>query len=503
LNRNNFRFPSAPPRALMMPMRRIATIIALASPCLAAAPVPAQYGWERDAMYAYRVKIQTTESGTKARYISSITGHVVYHCRAANPHGFTLRAYNETALARHTTAGKRFPPFGVFRLGWKLFDGRQLVKAHHEPADVIFRSNGQVISRNSANLREFDFADLTRLVLVELAPANQVNWAVTEPVVIHHQARTTAPGRVGLVKVDTAPLPGKLTIEFARENNSLASKLLAEVESKLGKPRIRIEGTGETTFDKTGIPARHSWDGKIFITEKNIERTVPIQIEWNRLAGAAAVQVLRPPAPAPRLDRRIIPADELKTTLARLRQPFTQHRLQLLAKVVLGDPKTATTKLREETAAMLVELLRHDDPFVRRDAARALANWGSPKSLPAIIAALDDAQMTVRWAAVDALGSLRDPRGMGAVAKHLGSGREIPACTNALGFFGRAIPGIEPHLTPLLKNKNVTVRTETCRLLAAFGTRQSQTALKIATLDSIPEVAKAAAAALKTISQRP
>ena len=110
--------------------------------------------------------------------------------------------------------------------------------------------------------------------------------------------------------------------------------------------------------------------------------------------------------------------------------------------------------------------------------------------------------MTVRWAAIDALGSLRDPRGMEPVALHLGSGREIAAAVNALQFLGRAEPGIEPYLLSLMKNKKSKVRVETSRLLAAFGTGKSATALTLAAKDADTAVAKAASIALEIIRKR-
>jgi HEAT repeat protein len=91
---------------------------------------------------------------------------------------------------------------------------------------------------------------------------------------------------------------------------------------------------------------------------------------------------------------------------------------------------------------------------------------------------------------------------MESVAQHLGSGREIAAAVNALQFFGRAVPGIEPHLMSLMKNKNSTVRVETSRLLAAFGTGKSLPALMLAAKDTDAAVAKAASAALEVIRKR-
>ena len=484
-----------------MPMREavIISLLAGAVAWAAGAPVPEQYGWRRDAMYVYRVNIETHE----ADYISSLRGDVVYHCRAANPHGFTLRSYNLATLQRHSKAGRRFPPFGVFQMGWRFFDGRKVGRQMRPPVDVIFRPNGEVISRVGADARAFEFIEPSRLLLDRLAPAKENEWSITEPVQLNYERRLTPAGNGRLVKMEKTPLAGKLTRRFRREKNALFQTLTLETAAAVGQPRMRVKGTGRTTFDDAGIPVQFEWTGKIILHDGARERTVPLTIVWQRLAAAEAQRVLRPPAPATRLERRPIAADELKTLLAELRQHFSQRRPQALAQLALGDPKTSQPAQRAEVAAAAVVLLKDPDPFLRRDAARTLANWGDAKSIPALIAALDDKQMTVRWATIDALGSLRDPRGMGPVAKHLGSGRENAAAANALQFFGRAIPGLEPHLTPLLENMNADVRLETCRLLAAFGTGKSAPALAKAAKDKNAKVAEAAAIALKAIRKRP
>ena len=46
--------------------------------------MPAQYGWQREGLYVYRVTIETTEGRYRARY----AGPVIYLCRAANPQSF-------------------------------------------------------------------------------------------------------------------------------------------------------------------------------------------------------------------------------------------------------------------------------------------------------------------------------------------------------------------------------------------------------------------------------
>ena len=121
--------------------------------------VPAQYGWQREGLYVYRITIETTEDRYRARY----AGPVIYLCRAANPHGFTLRCYNRAQLHRFTLANRRFPPFGVFQMGGRWHDGRSTGQKRHGPVDFVFRPTGEIIERHGTSPL-LDMLDPTRLV---------------------------------------------------------------------------------------------------------------------------------------------------------------------------------------------------------------------------------------------------------------------------------------------------------------------------------------------------
>ena len=500
VNPNNFRFSAVARRALMMPMR-LAWIIGMicSFAAWAAAPaVPTQYAWQRNAMYVYRVNIESAEEG----YQPSLRGDVVYLCRASNPHGFTLRCYNFAVLQRHSKSGRRFPPFGVFQMGWRFFDGKQVGRQTRPPVDVVFRPNGELLARAGVASRVFDLNDPSRLVLDRLGSETETKWTTVENVKIIHERRASQPGTGRLVRLDKTPLTGLLTVNYQRRAGTLFQTLALSTRVVPSRVRVQVEGTGRTTFNEEGIPAQFAWKGIITDHDGATERKVPLKIFYQLLSGSEAARVLRSPAPATRSQRRPIAAAEMKKLLVDLQQRLSAGRPKALERLVVGDPRGTSPAQRDKVSAALVNVLGDSDPFLRRDAARALANWGSAASVLALIARLNDPQMTVRWAVIDALGSLRDPRGMEPVVRHLGSGREIAAAVNALQFFGRAVPGIEPHLLSLMKNKNSTVRVETSRLLAVFGTDKSAPTLTLAAKDADAEVAKAASAALVAIRKR-
>jgi len=500
MNRNNFLFSAMVHRALMMSMRlalMIGMICSLAAWAVAPA-VPSQYAWQRNVMYVYRVNIESAEEG----YQPSLRGDVVYLCRASNPHGFTLRCYNFAVLQRHSNSGRRFPPFGVFQMGWRFFDGKQVGPQTRPSADVVFRPNGELLTRAGAVSGVLDLNDPLRLVLDRLGSETETEWTTVKNVKIIHERRASQPGTGRLVRLDKTPLTGLLMVKYQRRAGTLFQTLTLSTRVVPSRIRVQVEGEGRTIFNNAGIPAQFAWEGIITDHDGVNERTVPLKISYQLLVGSEMARVLRPPAPATRSQRRPIAAAEMKKLLVDLQQRLSDGRPKALARLVVGDPRGTSPAQRDKVSVELVNVLGDSDPFLRRDAARALANWGNTASVPALIARLQDSQMTVRWAAIDALGSLRDPRGMGPIAKHLGSGREIAATVNALQFFGRAVPGIEPHLLSLMENKNSTVRVETSRLLAAFGTVKSVPSLTLAAKDANAAVAKAASIALEVIRKR-
>ena len=484
----------------MMSMR-LACMVGLICSLAAWAAVPAvpsQYAWQRNVMYVYRVNIESAEEG----YQPSLRGDVVYICRASNPHGFTLRCHNFAVLQRHSNNGRRFPPFGVFQMGWRFFDGKQVGRQTRPPEDIVFRPNGEVLARARLVPGVFDLNDPSRLVLDRLEPETKSEWTTSENIKIVHERRTLQSGKGRLVRLDKTTLTGLLTINYQRKAGALFQTLTLNTRDIPSRIRVQMEGKGSTTFNKAGIPVEFVWEGIITDHDGVNERTVPLKIFYHLLSDSEAVRILRPPAPATRLERRPIAAAEINKLLVDMQQRFSERRPKALARLVIGEPRGVPSVQRDNVSAMLVNVLGDGDPFLRRDAARALANWGNAASVPALIARLNDPQMTVRWAAIDALGSLRDPRGMEPVVLHLGSGREIAAAVNALQFLGREVPGIEPYLLSLMKNKNSKVLVETSRLLATFGTGKSAPALTLAAKGADAAVAKAASNALEIIRKR-
>ena len=459
--------------------------------------VPSQHGWKRDAMVVYQVNVESAEP----EYFPSLRGPVVYLCRAANPHGYTLRCYNQAAIQRHAKGGRRFPPFGVFQFGWRFFDGKSVGSVWRAPQDVVFRPNGEILLR-SGSVRVLDLQDPSLLVLDRLGPENLEEWTVKESVQIQHEARSAPAGVDRLVRIIKTPVEATLIIHYRRTASGLGHECLLKTAPSTEGVHLKLAGRGVTQFAAVGLPKSMNWKGQLTEQLGASLRVVPVNISHRRMSTVEADQVLRPPAPVTRAERRQLEKKDLELILPDLRQRFSNARPQALERLVTGEPRTVPEGFHPKVVAALTELLRDTDPFIRRDAARALANWGTAEVVPALAAALNDRQMTVRWAAVDALGSLRDPQGLEPLIQHMAAGREMAAVTNALMFYGRARPGLETHLLPLLSSDRPEVRLETSKLLTQFGTPRSLAQLSQLTRDADPEVAKASMEAIKAVRKR-
>ena len=282
---NNFHFAVRANNGLIAAMRLVwmtALAVGLGEGAFAvAAPVPGEHAWARDGAYVYRVRVESQE----AKYLPSLRGEVVYLCRAANPHGFTLRCHNFLTLQRHSNEGRRFPPFGVFQLGWKFFDGSSVGRVPRPPVDVVFDTRGKRLVRAGAPARDFDLTDPSLLVVHRFAPKGTNEWTVTEQVRLVHEQRFVRAGEEGFVRIKKTPLIGTLRIKYHREAEELAQSLILETPNTPGQPRIRLAGKGTTTFSASGIPVKFSWEGKLTDHNGQTERTLPVTIHYELLTG--------------------------------------------------------------------------------------------------------------------------------------------------------------------------------------------------------------------------
>jgi HEAT repeat protein len=175
-----------------------------------------------------------------------------------------------------------------------------------------------------------------------------------------------------------------------------------------------------------------------------------------------------------------------------------------LAAEWLGTAKVNAAR-RNEAASALGELLKEKDEGAQEAAVRALVSWGNKGNVPALVALVEAEgfghAQTMRNAAIEALGPLKDERGVIPVAKRLLDGnvataREASKSLKAMGSIA------EPAILTFLGNVNPNLRIEACRILEAIGTKESVKALTTVSRGRDRTVAQAATKALEAINAR-
>ncbi|SIO19724.1 HEAT repeat-containing protein [Singulisphaera sp. GP187] len=175
-----------------------------------------------------------------------------------------------------------------------------------------------------------------------------------------------------------------------------------------------------------------------------------------------------PVAPA---QPRVVLGDFTDQALADLKSPNPHFR-----KMALGRLKNAPPNDRRDEIAKAVEpLLTDPDGFCRSDAAKTLAVWGGVDSTPALLKVLKDPAFNVRWAILDALKELRDPKAAEALIDYLMTSNDRGKAAEALKAIG---PSAEEAVLRGLTHHDGFARMDVCRILQAIGTLKSVPALQ-------------------------
>ncbi len=454
-------------------------------------------GWRMDESYAYRVAVIAHEK----EYVASLRGHVVYVVRAANPHGFTLRCHDQLSVQRHSHAGRLFPPFGIFRVGWRHFDGGDVGHKLRAPTDVVVDRQGRWLAVSGSPQAPRDLTDPAMLVLETMPGSLGATWAATNTVRVTLERTLKEEEHSRLVKLDRTPVLAEERVAYRVESattNLVTVRRQTRLKAQGEDGGVELAGEGLLEFDRAqGVFSSLNFTGQL-TRERNGTAAAPIRVEvqYELLRGAAHANALRPRPPASRAERRPLPADELDLCLADLRRLISFPRHRAADTLARAEPQDR----RSEVVAALVPVLGDSDSFTRAAACRALAVWGDGAAVPALIARLEDAHLTVRWAAVDAVAALRDPRAALPVARLLASGREMAPAAYALEQMGAAA---EPAMMSLLRHPQPEVRRIACSLLATSGSLRSVLPLVEASREGTqPTVVAAARRALREIFQR-
>ena len=130
----------------------------------------------------------------------------------------------------------------------------------------------------------------------------------------------------------------------------------------------------------------------------------------------------------------------------------------------------ARPPLSAEQQAKLVKALDHYDPAIRSGAARVIARQKFAGTGDALIKAVNDSQAEVRYAAMRALGAIRDERAVGALTEQLAyykKGEGAWAALDALAHL--AAPASVPLFRERLQDKDPYIRRAAAEGLGRTG----------------------------------
>jgi HEAT repeat protein len=163
----------------------------------------------------------------------------------------------------------------------------------------------------------------------------------------------------------------------------------------------------------------------------------------------------------------------------------------------------ARPPLTAEQQAKLVKALDHYDPAVRSGAARVIERSKFPGTGDALIKAVNDSHPEVRYAAMRALGAIREERAVPALNEQLTYYKKGEGAWSALHALALIAPAASiPVFTERLQDKDPYMRRSAAEGLARAGDMNSIEALeRMVTSDDSPMARLACAFALQKLGR--
>jgi HEAT repeat protein len=176
-------------------------------------------------------------------------------------------------------------------------------------------------------------------------------------------------------------------------------------------------------------------------------------------------------------------------------------KVRLEAIYTLGT--IARPPLADEGVPQLIKALDHYDPVIRTGAARVVGRLQVKAAGDALIRATNDSNGGVRFAAMRALGAIREDRAVQALTEQFNFYGKGEGAWSALDALARiANPSSIPLFKARLADKDPFLRRAAAEGLARTGDKSAISALQIGTgSDSSPMVRTAMAFALQTLGQ--
>jgi len=196
---------------------------------------------------------------------------------------------------------------------------------------------------------------------------------------------------------------------------------------------------------------------------------------------------------------RAVPEELVTSLLTAVDDEMPKVRLEAMyAFGVLAKPP-----LTPDQHGHLVKALDHYDPAIRTAAARVIARQKFPDTGDALIKAVNDSSADVRYAAMRALGAIRDERAVPALTEQFAFYKKGEGAWSALDALARiASAASVPTFKERLQDKDAYIRRAAVEGLGRAGDASAaDTIERMVTTDDSPMVRAAAAFALQKLGR--
>ena len=451
----------------------------LLTPIFSSAAPRLRYKFEPGRQYVYEVKIVATfEDSTETREgLSYLT------VRTAGEQEFTLRHSGNLMARRQTTGGRQ--PFGRPNFG-PMFPWVDSVFAR--AGEFTVSATGRITKTEVNTSLPYLLGDLEVLSLEELPAEAQSKWEQKHEVVISERERSRFPHpSFGLNADNGVKRSAHETLTYALRQTTGDTVHISKQDTLRadelvdGNPKYQLAGEGELVFDvKQGVFVSQAMKYTLLWNDKNVAIKIPVTVNCRlldaketeeRLAAAKTAAATAQAAAAKANEPKAFATGEREKLLRDLKAKdewTVRAAADRLAKAPADDHA-------EEVAAVLTPLLSDRSNWIRAAAAKALVNWATTNSTPALRAAVGDNDLWLRKAALEALGRFPTPENAQAVAARLIEMSDRADAVKALQAMG---PVAEPAVLTYLKDRDMWVRLEACKVLGHIGTAKSLPALE-------------------------
>ncbi|HVX14353.1 MAG TPA: trypsin-like peptidase domain-containing protein [Pirellulales bacterium] len=376
-------------------------------------------------------------------------------------------------------------------------------RVENERGKLLLSERGELIDATGNAQIPYLLGPLGQLIIEPLGAAGERTWQTQRVTVLTQvvgeespnslSARFRRRGRTPFVpqaKVVVTPAVETSSYELAGENGDLVTikkrYTFQTIQAAGTPPLAQVTGEGTLTFNRaSGYAEKLDYKATLVRSSRTASATIPYTLAWQRLdqqaiertraqalanleaaKKAAAEQSSRgkiaPPVP-PKVDDLLAELKNAKEWDQRLNPLMALERMRPV------DDR------RAEVTAAVEPLMNDANHSIRDRAIRIMGRWGTKQTVPALAKMLEQRDVDVRRATIEALGQIADEDAARELASLVLESSDRAAAVAALRGMGNVA---ETAVIRLLDRGDRQVRKEACQILGEVGGSKSAAALK-------------------------